>query len=68
MYKKKQPVTSADFFHASLLGYPIGQHIHDQIRSLGVIRFEMHRKVVRPIHAFVHHENTGLDDRAFTGL
>jgi len=51
-----------------ILWYPVGQYIHDQIRVVGIICFQMHPEVVRTIHAFVHHEDTGLDSCAFTGL
>ncbi len=53
------------YFFSLILWNPIGQHVHNQIRICGVIRFEMNPKVVRTIHAFVHHEDTGFNDRAF---
>jgi len=56
------------YFFRLILWNPIGQHIHNQIRIHGVIRFEMNRKVMGTIHAFVHHEDIGLNDCAFTRL
>ncbi len=50
------------------LGYPVGQHVHNQIWILSIVRLQMHRKVMRTIHTFVHHENAGLDRSAFAGL
>ena len=35
---------------------PIGHDMHNQIRILRIIGFQVHRKIMRAIHARVHHE------------
>ena len=50
------------------LGYPVRQHIHDHVWIVRVIRFQVNRKIMRTVHAFVHHENAGLDNCAFSGF
>lgn len=50
------------------LRYPIGYYIHNHIRIYRVVGPEMNSEVMWTIHAFVHHEDTGLDNCAFTGL
>jgi hypothetical protein len=47
---------------------PVGQYVHHQVRVIGIIRFEMNTKVVRTVHALVHHEDTGFNDCAFARL
>jgi hypothetical protein len=50
------------------LWYPIGKDMHNQVRLLGVIAFQMHRKIVRTIHTFMHHEYAGFYRGAFARI
>ena len=50
------------------LRYPIGQYVHNQIGICRIVRLEMNPKVMRTVHAFVHHEDTGFNDRAFARI
>ncbi len=44
--------------------YPIGQYVHDQLRIIWVVCFQMNREVVWTVHAGVHGEGSGLmEDR-----
>ena len=54
----------------SLVGLrnPIGEHVHNQIRIGSVICPEVNCKVMRTVHAFVHHKYFGFNKGAFTGL
>ena len=52
----------------ALLGSPIGDYIYNQVGVVRVIRDQMHSEIVRPIHAFMHHEHSRLYYCAFTGL
>ncbi len=47
---------------------PIRNHIHNHIGLNRIIGDEMYCKVVRAIHAFVHHKDAGFNRGAFTGL
>jgi hypothetical protein len=47
---------------------PIRNYVHYQIGIVRVIRFQMNAKVVRSIHAFMHHEDSRFDHSAFTRL
>lgn len=66
--------TAAHNYYATLhdsfsdLRYPVGQHVHNQIRICGVIRFQMHSKIMRTVHSLMHHEDARLDSCAFSGL
>jgi len=70
LHESKQPRTYdvRGCFDFTELRNPIGQYIYNQIRVFRIICFQMHSKVVRTIHAFVHHEDAGFNDRAFAGL
>jgi hypothetical protein len=61
-----------NFFAAVLMFYflwsPIGHYMDDQIGVGWIIGLQMDRIVVLPIHARVHHEDTGFYCGAFTGL
>jgi hypothetical protein len=61
-------LTPTLIYFSTILWNPIGQYIHDQIRVVRIICFQMHPEVVRTIHPFMHHEDTGLYGCAFTGL
>lgn len=56
------------FIHLVKLRYPIGQHIHHFIRLGRVVGDEMYAEIMRSVHAFMHHENAGFNDRAFARL
>jgi len=38
-------------------GYPIRQNIHNQIRVIGIVCFEVNSEVVRTVHTRMHHKN-----------
>jgi hypothetical protein len=42
--------------------------MNDEIGVVCVIGLEMHCIIVRSIHAFMHHKDTGFDCCAFAGL
>ena len=55
----------------SLLCYlwsPIGQYVDYEIGSAWIVCFQMHGIVVLAIHAWMHHEDAGVNLSAFTRL
>ncbi len=54
-------------WHADLRP-PVGEYVDNQVRLAGIVCLEMHSILMRAVHTGVHHEHTGLDIRAFSGL
>ncbi len=42
--------------------------MYHQVRLFGIVGDQVHGKIVRAFHSFMHHENVGSYDRALTRL